>query len=944
MKYRFQIALLLCCLNVGCLYAQSKQPEIVIIGSVVDSFTGWGVGDASVTIYDDKDSVVSKPWLITYGGRARNGNEFRLIRPRDNRRYRIHVECKNYIPTDYWLDLKSVRRRTTWTIPPIELKKDYRGKHVKRDSITDMPELVVKATKIKMYHKGDTLVYNADAFNLPEGSMLDDLIRQLPGARLTDDGEIFINGRKIDMLMLNGKDFFSNNKKVMLENLPYYTVETLKVYEESTVRSQALGHDVDSKLHVMDVRLKKEYSIGYLCNAELGGGTHETWMARLFGLRFSDNSRISVFYNGNDINEGKKPDAGGNIDLRLGGAESGLQTQHSAGTDIRVDDKHGRWVENGNVTFNWKKIDNESRSLSQTFMPDGDVFAESNDLNSNRNISFNVDNMFRLQKPFFLEMQTRLNVGDNDRHGTRSSTSFDNDRDSVNHTTNHSMGSGQTFRVGQKLKFLRNLPSGDDVEADASFNYKHETNDELSRYELRYNKDSHRDELRNRFNSFPLHGYGLSAGALYRFNFVNEVSLALDYHFAYSQESKDNARTILDALGNMDDNAWVIPPLLEEGTERYVDTRNSYSSELSTMTHRMELSFVKRLKVTPGLVDKNTRRLSINLPVTYRHDSYDYVSEPLQTVRKRDLWLFEPNVQFSWNYRISCNLTMQMSPSHMSQLIPYEYDYNPLSILRGNPNLKTQKNYILNINLHPRKGRWHFWVSSNGYLYQDRVMNSFTYDSNTGAYTYCPVNVNGTWRVLQILEAGRPLDKDKHFNFSNRLSVQYDHQVDMVASDGNTPGKSTVHTTTLGDDVSVTYSKGMLSAAIQAKYDFVNMQGNSHGFADINAHDIRYGGRVSYTFPFKLSLATSIYMYTRRGFTDSRMNTDDLVWNASIGYSFLKGRLVAHADAFDLLHQISNVTYAVDSHGRAETWNRSLPNYFLFRLQWKFSKHPKQKK
>jgi hypothetical protein len=57
-------------------------------------------------------------------------------------------------------------------------------------------EVTVTGTKIKMVLRGDTVVYNADAFNLAEGSMLDALIRQLPGAELSKDGEIKVNGKK----------------------------------------------------------------------------------------------------------------------------------------------------------------------------------------------------------------------------------------------------------------------------------------------------------------------------------------------------------------------------------------------------------------------------------------------------------------------------------------------------------------------------------------------------------------------------------------------------------------------------------------------------------------------------------------------------------------------------------------------------------------------------
>ena len=83
---------------------------------------------------------------------------------------------------------------------------------------------VVTATRVKMYYKGDTLVYNADAFKLPDGSMLDELIKQMPGVTMNEEGEIFVNGRKVDELLLGSRSFMNGNKKVLLQNLPYFTV------------------------------------------------------------------------------------------------------------------------------------------------------------------------------------------------------------------------------------------------------------------------------------------------------------------------------------------------------------------------------------------------------------------------------------------------------------------------------------------------------------------------------------------------------------------------------------------------------------------------------------------------------------------------------------------------------------------------------------------------
>ena len=88
--------------------------------------------------------------------------------------------------------------------------------------------------------KGDTMVYNAAAFQLAQGSMLDELVRQLPGVRL-ENGQITVNGRFVSSLMLNGEDFFKGNPKIALDNLPAYMVDKVKVYERQNDRDRALG-------------------------------------------------------------------------------------------------------------------------------------------------------------------------------------------------------------------------------------------------------------------------------------------------------------------------------------------------------------------------------------------------------------------------------------------------------------------------------------------------------------------------------------------------------------------------------------------------------------------------------------------------------------------------------------------------------------------------------
>ena len=118
----------------------------------------------------------------------------------------------------------------------------------------------------------------------------------------------------------------------------------------------------------------------------------------------------------------------------------------------------------------------------------------------------------------------------------------------------------------------------------------------------------------------------------------------------------------------------------------------------------------------------------------------------------------------------------------------------------------------------------------------------------------------------------------------------------------------------------------------------------------LNAIDFQYGISARYTTPrlWKcsgegLTLSADGNMYSRRGYGSSELKTDDFVLNASLSQPFLKGKLIARIEAFDILHQLSNTQYTVNAQGRTETWYRSLPHYVMLHLVYHWNKNPKKK-
>ncbi|MBQ5377098.1 MAG: carboxypeptidase-like regulatory domain-containing protein, partial [Prevotella sp.] len=104
-------------------------------------------------------------------------------------------------------------------------------------------EAVVTANVPKMVIKDDTVVYNADAFRVPEGSVIEALVEALPGAKIDDNGGITINGKTVKKFKMDGRDYMTGNNDAVMKNLPSYVIDKVKAYDEKSDLSRLTGVD-----------------------------------------------------------------------------------------------------------------------------------------------------------------------------------------------------------------------------------------------------------------------------------------------------------------------------------------------------------------------------------------------------------------------------------------------------------------------------------------------------------------------------------------------------------------------------------------------------------------------------------------------------------------------------------------------------------------------------
>ncbi len=954
--------------------------KIGVLTTVVDNFTGFGLGNASLTVYDEKGIKLGSAFIVTYADRVKKGNDAFVNIPRKSGRYRFHVECKGYKPLDRWHNIKIMRRMRRINLPAFKLQKDFGTDSIAKNM--ELADVVIKATKVKFYHKGDTLVYNADAFNLPEGSMLDDLIRQLPGATLNDDGEIHVNGRKIDMLLLNGKQFFGNNNKLMLDNLPYYTVEKIKVFDQSTERSMALGHEVDNKIHTMDVRLKKEYSTGYLGNFGVGGGTYDRWLARAFGLRFTDNTRLSFFLNSNNINEQRKP--GSDSNWQPSDLMAGLQNTHRGGVDLTIWDNYGRYEDKGFITASWTKTVSESRTAGENFLNTGNAYSRARSAGEQRNIAIDLDNTFTLKKPWYVKSHTAGGYNKYRNETTGMSASFSGDPDkygevldsilstssseslrsiTINRTINEALNKGDGWNASQSVNTVKALPWGDDFEAGASLTYRNSTAKDWNKYSLYYMQNpSLASDRRNRYNKLPSHSYDYSANALYRFNFFSGLMAEFTYKYNQSYNYSDENRYRLEQIAGWDGALGSLPSTLDWMHDG-LDADNSKTIGSMTKNHTVAARVRKGWKIN----DKTGLSIEFTLPLDLRSDRLRYNSTQIDTLMERDHTLFSPQVVLTFDSRMG-KTTKWSCIDHLSyhrttrtvnllQMVPARNTYDPLSQNRGNDGLKNTTNHFFSLifNDHYDKMDANYKgiaiTMCHGLMVniiENDVAMGYTYNPNTGVYSYRPENVNGNWNARFFHLLMGPIRKDGKVYFNHRLDAAYNRQIDLssVTAAPLVTGsrRNRVNNLSVDYNLNPTYNFGKLRAGVTGQFHYRNTTSDRSDFKTLNAFDFNYGFNGQYTLPFGLTVSTDMKMYSRRGYGSSALNTDDFVWNASLSQTFFKNRLTATLQAFDLLHQLSQTTYTVNSQGRTERWQRSLPNYLMLTLQWKYNVNPKKGK
>lgn len=944
---------------------------------VIDEVRYILLDNVKFNIYDSKGKLIKNP-MISKINPTSNGKErflgYNIFFLNGIDTLTIEADIDGYTIVD-----------TTLTSPSKTIIESSGNSYIWDDEIIlkttlepykELGEVAVNATRILMVQKGDTIIYNAATLQLSAGSMLNDLVRALPGAQLESGGKITINGERVTSLLVNGKDFFKGDPTVALTNLPYYTVDKIKVYHrsrelENASRLDSLRAEAEEKPLVMDVRLKKEYGQGWLANAEAGSGVRTLgeaapiYRGRVFAMRFTDHSKFSIYGTVNNVGDSYKPTHNGEW-REMKAEAAGEPVVQQGGIDFSIENKPGTMKLASTLEAQHYTNDVESMTSAQDFFNTGDIFrrsrsyrhSNSTSLNWNASLSRNID------RKYFISLLPRFSFNTGTRNSRSQDATFDSNPQNVGvgssldsiFSTPHSpnllekvitsrqtLGAEESWGLSTGLSALGSvrLPfTGENIVVDASifYNETDRTDISFSQIEGRNVRTSNEDTR----TASPRNSLSMSARVshpLFRTNSESAGMFWSDMAYSYRHNTTNDNRHLLRSDAPLPE--YIVD--MSTGHLWPLDIANSYRKEESTDDHGMELTVAYQYYSNKR---KKNYSIRFNMPVHHLNRTLNDIRSIGNTNLLDKRWTFNPNIRISDGgfFELQYNMLSRL-PNLTDKLDIIDNGY-PLLVRLGNPDLQTEYTHSLKLSIKTKRPETSQWLNYrlNADIMQHEIKQATTYNRTTGVTTWQPRNIEGNWWTMSHISFGRALDKNKRWNLSLDSKYVFAHSTDFNSDAMELePQTSLVLNHRINQNFKVSYGKKDFRVELNGWVGWSYATSDRKNFQRLNYVDQSYGFTLMTPLIWGIDLDTDLLLYLRRGYQDASMNTTELQWNAALSTRFGKKKLwTARLVGFDLLHQLSNITRTLNSQGRVETWHNTVRSYVNLNLTYHFEMKPKK--
>jgi len=845
-----------------------------ITGTVIDEDKA-PLEFVSVALLQPKDSL-----LVSYTSTGKDG-KFSLSGFKEGR-YMMQIFLMTY---------QADQRIINVTKEP----KDFGTITLNRE-VNQLDEVVINAI-IPIKIKQDTTAFNANAFKVKQDDNVEDLVKKLPGVQIGTDGTVTAQGEEVTKILVDGKEFFTNDPQIALKNLTADAIKSVQIIDEESDDTRTTGIKDGEKTKIMNLVLKEGKKSGYFGKMGAGIGTNDRYTSNFDLNRFTANSQLAMFGNLNNINN-----SGATVFQRGGGKasnKSGYLTTGTAGANYNYEFKKDY---NFNIDYNFGHSDREEEEESKRteFTNDTSFSSEresdSQDISNNHNVNFSLRD--RSTEGKYVELRGSFKNDSRESDSFNSTVYYDNndveDTNSERTTTSEDDRDSGSLRFSYRKKINekgRNIR----VQSGLSFNDNHDMNWQNSKNKYDVSDSSLMSES-NETTTRDERNKGLDYNTSFRYMEPivahHLVSFSSSVRNENEDETLDQNRTtngLEDNLAyNLDYNKQVYNHQLG-----YVFSQDKFQLYMSGAYETM----VQKLDVDNNQVIDN--KYNNFLPRVY--GSYEYKK----------------------GHRIRFRYSKETRLPSANEVTPIVNDFNPLYISVGNTDLTPEKsnNYFAMLGSHDFTKATSFFAMFRYTNSTNAIIVNRSIDDNyvrTSTYE----NYGDKSNLTAFLSYSRKIENiSLRYNIRLRGGINdYTTIIDGAYNDTNS--KST--------NIEVSFSnenKNKVDLNIGAKFDInkttYSLQGQDRDFFSQN-----YFTKFDWDITNDLTFNTQ-FDYTM--YTDNNFDSQNIpIWNMALEYAFLKGkRGNLKFQVFDILDEDVGLVRTSTENYFEETFKKTLGTYAM---------------
>lgn len=791
-----------------------------------------------------------------------------------------------------------------------------------------LQEATVTAIKTPIKVMEDTIEFNADSYKTQPNAVVEDLLKRLPGVEVDSDGKITANGKEVTKILVDGKEFFSDDPKVASKNLPVEMIEKLQVVDRKSDLARMTGVDDGEDETVINLTVKKGMKNGWFGTVEAGYGTDDRYQVTYNVNRFWNDNQITFIGSANNTNELGFTDGNGNRFRRFGGNQ-GINNSQTFGVNFNVGNQEILRV-GGDLMYS--HTDRDTYKRQERVYNFEDSFPTQSSLSNATDRGHNIRGDFRIQwnpdSANAFDFRPRFSYNVNDSYSDESSANYAGNvtNDKVTESINRGNSHGKSFEL-----------SGEGIYNHKFLSHPGRSFSVHLRYQLSNVRENEESYSWNKF--FLIDSLNVYDQYLENHTWNNTFQTRVSWTEPLGDVKKGNFLTFAYRIqyrwNNADKNVYDHPVTYDIFGEPIIDYDRLVFNDTLSNQFRNDY-FNQDIRLGYKKVSKKYNLDAGISLVPQRSSSTDLINSS-RNIPTRWVWNYAPFLRFRYKMSNTRSLNMfyngRSSQPSMTQLQPVADYTDPLKVVVGNPNLDPTFTHNINVRFQDFNSESQRSIMAMLFVNvaQNSIVSKTTYNTETAGQTTTYENVNGVWSARAMNMVSFPLRR-KTWTINNMFFGNFNQQVGF-----NNGTKNVSRSFMINESFGIAFRPDNLELELRPTYRIQFTTNSLSSTQNSTVHN--YGGMFNATYytPFNVSISSELRYDATKGYS-AGYDTNMWRWNATLAYQFLPGNAATIAvKAYDLLKQQSNITRTIAANYTDDTEYNTLTRYFMFTFTYRFN-------